>query len=88
MFCLDGQCVGSCLRETAYLCVGILTVGGGEYMGCCGYDCSVLKVSDVLAKDYNNLLGARIMQGFGTGPFEMLVPSSIGDMYVGSPFHG
>ena len=21
------------------------------------------------------------MQGFGTGPFEMLVPSSIGDMY-------
>jgi hypothetical protein len=22
------------------------------------------------------------MQGFGTGPFEMLVPSSIGDMFV------
>jgi hypothetical protein len=22
------------------------------------------------------------MQGFGTGPFEMLVPSSIGDMYT------
>lgn len=35
-----------------------------------------------LAKDYNSLLGARIMQGFGTGPFEMLVPSSIGDMFV------
>jgi MFS family permease len=35
-----------------------------------------------VAKDYNSLLGARIMQGFGTGPFEMLVPSSIGDMYT------
>jgi MFS family permease len=34
-----------------------------------------------LATDYNSLLGARIMQGFGTGPFEMLVPSSIGDMF-------
>ena len=35
-----------------------------------------------LANDYHSLLGARIMQGFGTGPFEMLVPSSIGDMFV------
>lgn len=35
-----------------------------------------------VANDYKSLLGARIMQGFGTGPFEMLVPSSIGDMYV------
>jgi MFS family permease len=37
------------------------------------------------AKDYHSLLGARIMQGFGTGPFEMLVPSSIGDMYPPEP---
>jgi MFS family permease len=33
------------------------------------------------ANDYGSLLGARILQGFGTGPFEMLVPSSIGDIY-------
>jgi MFS family permease len=36
----------------------------------------------IVARDYKSLLGARIMQGFGTGPFEMLVPSSIGDMYL------
>jgi hypothetical protein len=46
-----------------------------------------LTASNMLAKDYNSLLGARIMQGFGTGPFEMLVPSSIGDMLVDTTYN-
>jgi MFS family permease len=45
-----------------------LLLVGGSIWGAC-------------ANDYNSLLGARILQGFGTGPFEMLVPASIGDMY-------
>jgi MFS family permease len=46
----------------------------------------VLEGRLIPANDYGSLLGARIMQGFGTGPFEMLVPSSIGDMYL--PYFG
>jgi MFS family permease len=59
--------------------IGSLLLVGGSIWGAAGtFDLTYSSYS--LAKDYNSLLGARILQGFGTGPFEMLVPSSIGDM--------
>jgi len=88
MLCMDNKCECTCLWKTTYLCLWIITLGGGKYLGCCWYDstlqCCILTL---LAKDYRSLLGARIMQGFGTGPFEMLVPSSIGDMLRSFAFH-
>jgi MFS family permease len=63
--------------------IGSLLLVGGSIWGAVG-TLFLKHWSYSLAKDYNSLLGARILQGFGTGPFEMLVPSSIGDMYVPS----
>lgn len=54
-------------KRHTYVFATLLLVGGSIWGAC--------------ANDYNSLLGARILQGFGTGPFEMLVPASIGDMY-------
>jgi MFS family permease len=85
VFRLVVQCDCSCLRKTAYLCDWILAFSGWKCLGCSWY-IRLDTLTNFLAKDYNSLLGARILQGFGTGPFEMLVPSSIGDMYFTSKF--
>lgn len=67
-------------KRHAYVFGAVLLVAGSIWgavgMSSLSKDVSLL----LLASDYNSFLGARIMQGFGTGPFEMLVPSSIGDM--------
>ena len=57
MFRVDGQCFGSCLWETTYLCFWIPTVGGGEYLGCCGYDCLVLTGSNVFSQGLQQSFG-------------------------------
>ena len=54
-------------KRHAYI-LGILFVFAGSIWG-------------AKADSYNSLLGARILQGFGIAPFEMLVPTSIADMY-------
>ncbi|KAG0131090.1 major facilitator superfamily domain-containing protein [Tuber indicum] len=38
-------------------------------------------VWNALAQNTDSFLGARILQGFGLGAFETIVPSTVGDMY-------
>jgi hypothetical protein len=81
MFFMDYKCVCMYLREATYLRLWRDPLTSWIHLGCLRYVFNHGNADLTVATSHGSLLGARIMQGFGTGPFEMLVPSSIGDMY-------
>lgn len=65
---LFGSAVGRVWgKRPVYLVSIILLLGGAIW--------------NATATSANSFLGSRILQGFGLGAFETIVPSTIGDMY-------
>lgn len=72
---LMGSAVGRVWGKRPVYLVSIILVFGGA-------------IWNATATSANSFLGSRILQGFGLGAFETIVPSTIGDMYfVGACFN-